>query len=66
MDDYLKGLELLRTRSKRAVIPIMGKALSVLSGTVTEEEIKTLRRRLEKAESNQKISAHPSNQPASQ
>ena len=35
----------------------MGKALNVLFGTGIEEEIKTVRRRLEKAESNQKILA---------
>ena len=54
MDNYLKWVELLRTRGKRAVIPIMGKAFSVLFGTVTEGEIKILRR-LEKVEDNQKI-----------
>ena len=57
MNNYLKGVELLWTRSKRAVIPIMGKALSALFGMVTEGEIKIVTRRLEKVEGNQKILA---------
>ena len=54
MDNFLKEAELLRTKSKRAVIPIIGKALSVLFGTVIEGEINFVRR-LDKVEGNQWI-----------
>ena len=56
MESYLKGLELFRTRRKRAVILIMGKALRVLFVMITKGEIKIVRR-LEMVEGNQKILA---------
>ena len=51
MDNYLEKVELLRTRSKKLVLPIMVKALSLLFGTVTEGEIKIVRK-LEQVEGN--------------
>ena len=46
MNSYLKGIGLLQTRPKRTVIPIVGKALSVLFGTVSEEDVKIIQRKL--------------------
>ena len=37
MSSDLKGIELLQTRNKIAVVPIVRKALSVLFGTVSED-----------------------------
>ena len=37
MNLYLRGIGLLQSRPRRAVIPIVGKALRVLFGTVSEE-----------------------------
>ena len=39
MGGYLKGMKLLQNRKKRSVLPIIGKALNVLFGTVSEEEL---------------------------
>ena len=41
-EEYLKGQVLFESRVKRSVIPIMGKALNVLFGTVTEEELRII------------------------
>ena len=57
MNSYLKGIGLLLSRPKRAVVPIVGKALSVLFGTVYEEDVKIIRRKLLDVERNQKTMA---------
>ena len=57
MHNYLRGIELLQTRPKRAVLPIVGKALSVLFGTVSESDMKTIRRKLKDVEEGQKVLA---------
>lgn len=57
MKDYLKGVELLQTRKKRAVLPIIGKALGVLFGTVTDDDIESIRKRLGGVEKDQKVLA---------
>lgn len=46
MSGYLRGIELLKAQGKRAVIPIVGKALSVLFWTVTVEDMKLIKRKL--------------------
>lgn len=43
MKTYLEGFGLLLSRRKQAVIPIVGKALSVLFGPVTDAVIKIIR-----------------------
>ena len=57
MNCYLNGVELLQTRQKRVVVLIVRKALSVLSGTVSEDNIKTIRRKLKNVEEGQKVLA---------
>ena len=49
----MHGLTLLQNREKRSVLPIMGKALNVLFGTITEEELDVLERRLKASEKGQ-------------
>ena len=46
MGNYLKGLRLLQPRTKRAVLPIVGKALNVLFGTVTEADLQSIKQKL--------------------
>ena len=41
LSTYLKGIGQLQARQKRAIVPIVGKALSVLFGTVSEGNVKT-------------------------
>ena len=57
MNLYLKGIGLLQSRPRRTVIPIVRKALSVLFGTVSEEDVKVIRRKLSYVERNQKTIA---------
>ena len=57
MNLYLRGIGLLQSRPRRAVIPIVGKALSVLFGTVSEEDVRVIRRKLTDVERNQKTIA---------
>ena len=57
MNLYLRGIGLLQSRPRRAVIPIVGKALSVLFGTVSEEDVRVIRRKLTDVERNQKTLA---------
>ena len=45
MGDYLEGLILLEYRKRRSVLPIVGNALSVLFGTITEVDLETIRRK---------------------
>ena len=54
MEDYLKGLMLFESETKRSVIPIMGKALNVLFGTVMEEELETIKAKLNHFERDQR------------
>ena len=42
IERYLHGFMLLQNREKRSVLPIMGKALNVLFGTITEKELDVL------------------------
>ena len=53
IEKYLHGLTLLQNREKRSVLPIMGKALNILVGTITEEELDVLERRLKASEKGQ-------------
>ena len=46
MGDYLEGLKLLEFRKRRSVLPIVGKALNVLFGTITNVDLETIRRKL--------------------
>lgn len=57
MNNYLKVVELLQTKLKRAVVPIVGKAISVMFGTVSENGIKIIRRKLKNIEEDQKVLA---------
>ena len=57
MNSYLKGIGLLQFRPRRAVVPIVGKALSVLFRTVSEEDVRIIRRKLSDVERNQKTMA---------
>ena len=57
MNLYLRGIGLLQSRPRRAVIPIVGKALCVLFGTVSEEDGRVIRRKLSDVERNQKTIA---------
>ena len=57
MNLYLRGIGSLQSRPRRAVIPIVGKALSVLFGTVSEEDVRVIRRKLTDVERNQKTIA---------
>ena len=53
IERYLHGFTLLQNREKRSVLSIMGKALNVLFGTITEEELDVLERRLKASEKGQ-------------
>ena len=53
IERYLHGFTLLQNREKRSVLPIMGKALNVLFGTITVEELDVLERRLKASEKGQ-------------
>lgn len=57
MKNYLKEIELLQAREKRSVVPIVGKALNVLFGTVTEDDVKFVRRKLGEVEISQRTLA---------
>ena len=46
MGRYLEGVKLLQNTERRSVFPIMGKTLSVLFGTVFEEELNVIRSKL--------------------
>lgn len=54
---YRKGIELLQMREKRAVVPIVGKVLNVLFGTVSEVYIKVIKRKLKNIVKDQRILA---------
>ena len=54
MEEYLKGVQLFESKTKSSVIPIMGKALKVLFGNVTEEELGTIRDKLNNFERDQR------------
>lgn len=58
MKNYLEGIELLQTRRKRAIISIAGKALNVIFGRVTEEELKNYKENLKGMEKDQRILIH--------
>lgn len=55
MSLYLKGVMLLQTRWKLAVLPIVGKTLNVLFGTVSEDDMRTIRRKLRNVERGQQV-----------
>lgn len=57
LGNHLEGLKLLQVRNKRAVLPIVGKALHVLFGTVSEADLGWIRRKLANVGGNQKILA---------
>ena len=53
MSLYLKEVELLQTRRKCAILPIIGKAISVLFGTASEDDARAIREKLVSMEKNQ-------------
>ena len=53
MGGYLEGVKLLQNRERRSVLPIMGKALNLLFGTVSEEESDVVRSKLSTFEKDQ-------------
>lgn len=57
MNNYLKVVELLRTKLKRAVVPTVGKSISVMFGTVSENSIKIIRRKMKNIKEDQKVLA---------
>ena len=50
---YLEGVKLSQNEERRSELPIMGKALCVLFGTVTEEELDVIRSKLSAFEKDQ-------------
>ena len=46
MGNYLGELKLLQHRKRRAMLPIVGKALNVLFGTVSETELRVIKQKL--------------------
>ena len=54
MKEYLKRLRLFESRTKRPVIPMMEKAVNVLFGTVTEEELGNIKDKLINFEKDQR------------
>ena len=57
MYNYLRGIKLLRTRKRRAMLPIIGKALGVLFGAVSDDEIRLIKRKLAQVEQRQQSMA---------
>ena len=55
MGNYLGGLKLLQPRKRRAVLLIVGKALNVLFGTVSETELWTIKQRLIAIEDGERV-----------
>lgn len=55
MSLYLKGVKLLWTRRKQAIFPIVRKALNGLFGTVPEDDMRTIRRKLGNVERDQQV-----------
>ena len=53
MGGYLEGLKLLQNREKRSVLPIMGKVLNVLFGTVSKEKLDVVKSKLSAFEKDQ-------------
>ena len=52
MFKYLKKIDLLRKREKRAVIPYVGKAHQVVFNTLTESDLRLINKTLEVIEEN--------------
>ena len=46
MGGFLEDVKLLQNRERRSVLPIMGKALNILFGTISEEELDVIRCKL--------------------
>lgn len=55
MSLYLKEVKLLQTRQKQAVLPIVGKALNVFFGTMSEDNMRTIRSKLGNVERDQQV-----------
>ena len=53
MVGFLEGVKLLQNRERKTVLPIMGKELNVLFGTVSEEESDVVRSKLSTFEKDQ-------------
>ena len=53
MNYYLRGIKLLKTRQRRSVLPIIGKALGVLFGMVSEDEVRLIKKKLTQVEQKQ-------------
>ena len=54
---YLKGIGLLLTRQRRSILPIVGKVLSTLFGTVTEGDVQVIKPKVIEVEKNQNVKA---------
>lgn len=55
MKSYLRGLELLQTRKKRSVLPIIEKALSILFATVLEDDVRLIQQKLGEVKKKEKV-----------
>ena len=55
MGNYLGGLKLLQPRKRRAVLPIVGKALNVFFGTVSETELWAIKQKLIAIEEGERV-----------
>ena len=55
MGNYLGELKLLQPRNRRAVLPIVGKALNVLFGTVSETEMQAIKQKLIAIEEGERV-----------
>ena len=55
MGNYLGELKLLQPRKRRAVLPIVSKALNVLFGTVSETELRAIKQKLIAVEEGERV-----------
>ena len=53
--NYLGELKLLQLRKRRAVLPLVGKALNVLFGTVSEKELRAIKQKLIAIEEGERV-----------
>ena len=53
-----QNFRILQTRSKRSLLPIVGKALSFLFGTVSEDDLQSIKSNINKLAANQKKISH--------
>ena len=53
-----QNFRILQTRSKRSLLPIVGKALSFLFGTVSEDDLQSIKSNINKLAANQRKISH--------